>query len=205
MLRGNRPHSVPVCDFCFGNLKSEWIPSGLRAHLIYYTVTASSRDDLLLLHGRELVSYANAYNLHINDCEKEAVVDRLISYRVSLIAPFKIPSRVNTLYRGVDAYPQKMRCVVLDFEPQIVCVKPYWAGFLQEIFGPQSAHPSSPRDLRIYKAGNPGPTSVAQIPIPSSTPFSAAGCRITMATSPLVDLPPDKYAADAHQTSHDFS
>lgn len=67
-------------------------PPGLRAHLTYCTVTAGSKNYLMSLSLGKLKKYADAYNLRFDQIiEKDDLVDKLISYRVSPIVPEHIP------------------------------------------------------------------------------------------------------------------
>lgn len=160
----------------------------------------------------KLKSYADAYGLRYSTgVEKGELVDKLISYRVSLIAHSQVSSLVYTTFRDrMDPYPQKMRYVVLDLETRTVHVKLFWAGFLQETFGPQAYHPSSGVLLTQCTPGpGSGPSRNAWIQFHTSVPFLAAGCRIKLEIPP--STPSNKYAADTtpisiqHATSTLFS
>ena len=79
---------VPVCSFCIDNLTSGSISSGFRVSLICCTATAGSKNHLKSLSLGKLKKYADAYNLRPDHIiEKDDLVDRLMSYRVSLVIP----------------------------------------------------------------------------------------------------------------------
>lgn len=96
---------VPVCAFCIDNLTSGSISSGLRATLIHCAATAGSRNHLKSLSLGKLKKYADAYNLRSDQIiEKDDLVDKLMSYRVSLVSPIKI-TRLITPHVGVEWVP----------------------------------------------------------------------------------------------------
>ena len=99
MPRGTSGYDpVPVCAFCIDNLTSGSTSVGLRAYLIHYAVTAGSRNYLKSLSLGKLKKYADAYNLRFDQIiEKDDLVDRLMSYRVSLL-PLSKSSLVHTSY-----------------------------------------------------------------------------------------------------------
>lgn len=90
---------VAVCAFCIDNLTGGSTPFGIGAHLISFTVTAGSRNYLKSLSLGKLKKYADAYNLRSDQIiEKDDLVDRLMSYRVSLLFPTKtLHSLIHTL------------------------------------------------------------------------------------------------------------
>ena len=103
MPRGGSGYDpAPVCAFCIDNLTSGSISLCLRAHLICCTVTAGSRNHLKSLSLGKLKKYADAYNLRSDQIiEKDELVDRLMSYRVSSLAlpnfsPIHTPRRHKT-------------------------------------------------------------------------------------------------------------
>ena len=93
MPRGNSGYDpVPVCAFCIDNLTSGSTSSGLRASLTCCAATAGSKNHLKSLSLGKLKKYADAYNLRPDHIiEKDDLVDRLMSYRVSLVIPIQIP------------------------------------------------------------------------------------------------------------------
>ena len=135
---------VPVCAFCIDNLTSGSTPSGLRANLISCAATAGSKSYLKSLSLGKLKKYADAYNLRSDQIiEKDDLVDRLVSYRVSRDIRIKTLLLIDTTCRdGTDAYHKRMRYVMRHLHRLIVHTKPSWAGFLQEVFGPKFDHPS---------------------------------------------------------------
>jgi len=102
---------VPVCAFCIDNLTSGSMSFGLRVNLISYAATAGSKSYLKSLSLGKLKKYADAYNLRSDQIiEKDDLVDRLMSYRVSLDVRIKTLSHVDTTCRdGTDAYHPRMR------------------------------------------------------------------------------------------------
>ena len=93
MPRANSGYDpVPVCAFCIDNLTSGSISFGLRATLIYCAATAGSRNYLKSLSLGKLKKYADVYNLRSDQIiEKDDLVDRLMSYRVSLVLSINTP------------------------------------------------------------------------------------------------------------------
>lgn len=111
MPRGNRFYDpVPVCAFCIENLASGWILSGVQARLICGTATAGSRNHLKKLPLSKLKKYADAYNLRSDQIiEKDDLVDRLMSYRVSSIVTIYVPFVNIPCRKKTGAYPQRTR------------------------------------------------------------------------------------------------
>lgn len=83
---------VSVCAFCIDNLTSGSMFSGLGANLNCCAATAGSKSYLKSLSLGKLKKYADAYNLRSDQIiEKDDLVDKLMSYRVSLDLRLKSP------------------------------------------------------------------------------------------------------------------
>ena len=146
MPRANSGYDpAPVCAFCIDNLTSGLISSGFRVALICCAATAGSKNYLKSLSLGKLRKYADAYNLRSDQIiiEKDDLVDRLMSYRVSLAASIGIPHQLIS-YAEMEwvSTSGERGTWFRDLSRLIVHTKPSWAGVLQEPFGPQFVHTS---------------------------------------------------------------